>query len=141
MMMAFYAFVCRGCGQTMHLEGPIGSEVPRPSFCPRCNHGPMAKDYSFSYRPGFQDGYNPAVGAYVSRPGQITSALSAKNDEMNQRLGTGGVYQDMRSTSLSEIAARSVDGAMLDRLQREHRDNNSPGKFPQGLIDAVEKGV
>ena len=139
--MTFYGFVCRTCDTRVVFERPLGSDVER-IVCPiHAKHSRMAKDYSFSYRPGFQDGYNPAVGAYVSRPGQITSAFSAKNDEMNQRLGTGGVYQDMRSTSLSEIAARSVDGAMLDRLQREHRDNNSPGKFPQGLIDAVEKGV
>lgn len=145
--MAMYGFQCRVCGGRLTIEKPIGSDVPRPPCV--CGGGLMAKDYSFTHRPGFEGGYNPTVGKYVSRPGEIRSHLSRVNDMVNARNAEpdehgrvrDGQLSDMRPMSLHEIAARSVDGDMLDRLQREHRDSGQQTPFPKGLIDAVEKGA
>jgi hypothetical protein len=96
----------------------------------------MARVYSFSPgRPTFEGHYNPTLGQYVSTKRELRSVMDQKNAAMTERTG---IPYDLRPTDLREIAGRSVDGAMLDRLQREHRDSGNPAPFPKAMIEAVE---
>lgn len=137
--MAIYPFKCRTCGATKDIQAPVGSDVDRPFCAAADSHGRMARLYSFTARPIEEGGFNPAAGRYVKNRADLKSALSEKNDSIYRR---NGIESDMRPTDLREIAARSIDGETLERLQREHRDNGNPGgAFPAALTDAVEKGV
>jgi hypothetical protein len=134
--MAFYPFQCRTCNFALTIEAPVGSTVTRPDCpMPTCEAiTPMARIYSFSAAPGFEDHYSHAAGGYVATRTKFRDMLKAKNDEMTARVGYD---QDMQPTSWRELAARSIDGETLDMLRREHKD---PEPFPKALVEAVEHG-
>jgi hypothetical protein len=135
--MALYPFVCRACGYELTREAPVGSDVPRP-HCPECirQHGAvlMARVYSFSAKPAFEDHYSHATGQYVASRTALSDAMKAKNEEMTLRTG---YEQKMEPVNLREVAARSIDGETLDMLRREHK---GPEPFPKAMVEAVEKG-
>jgi len=69
-----YEYACTTCGP--HRTDQRADNIQ----CPSCG-GRARRVWGFTYRPGFQAGYNPSVGRYVSSGADLRSAFSAASDK------------------------------------------------------------
>lgn len=83
--MPLYTYRCPDCGAENY-STTRGDRLKES--CRLCRStGPHRRVFGFSHHPGFEEGYNRAVGAYVSSAADFRSKLSKASDEASANTG------------------------------------------------------
>lgn len=117
-----YSYVCEPCGLEVILAEFQRIGASPSAVCPLCSGRIVRMVSSPAIVAGFQDGFNPTVGQYISSKHQLQSELDRVSDDMSARTGANHHYVPV---DLRDPAALGVTDEGLDATRRHRRDSGT----------------